>query len=83
MADAPLGSDPELLPEPLVAWQPIRRGEHGLTAAAMLIGATALGALAIGAVAIGTLAIGRLAIGRVRLRQVVIDELIVRRTRGL
>ena len=83
MADTTLAGDPELLPEPIVAWQPIRRGERAVTAAGVLIGAMAIGALAIGAMAIGTLAIGRLAIGRVRLRQVVIDDLTVRRARGI
>jgi len=83
MTDNTLGSDPELPPEPIVAWQPIRRGERALTVAGVLIGAMALGALAIGAVAIGTLAVGRLTIGRVRLREVVIDDLTVRRARGI
>ncbi len=50
---------------------------------AALGGALALGAVAIGALAIGTLAIGRLTAGRVRFGRVEIEDLVVRRSRGL
>jgi hypothetical protein len=56
---------------------------RALLATSALIGAFALGAFAVGAVAIGTLAIGRLSVGRVRLRRVEIDDLLVRRSRGV
>jgi hypothetical protein len=56
---------------------------RALVAASALIGAFAVGAIAVGAVAIGALAIGRLSVGRVRLRRVEIDDLLVRRSRGV
>jgi hypothetical protein len=75
-------------PEPIVEWQPNRRGLGGRLAGAvgparrggaMAVGALALGAFAIGALAIGTLAIGRLAVGRARVRTLRIDRLIIGR----
>ena len=83
MDHVPPAHDPDTLPEPIVAWQPARRDARALARAGVLIGAAAVGALAIGAVAIGSLAIGRLAVGRVRLKSVLIDELRVRRAKGI
>lgn len=74
LADAP--------PEPVVEWQPKRRGlAMGPSRArgAVAVGALALGAFAVGALAIGTLAIGRLVVGRARVRTLRIDRLIIGR----
>ena len=79
------------LAEDVAQWQPARSvvsGSPGMVtggvaAGSALLLAFAMGSVAGGAMAIGALAIGRLSVGKVRLKDVEIDNLVVRRSRGL
>jgi len=86
-------TEPDVLPEPIVEWQPTGRhgarggvaaggvAAGGVAAGSGVILALATGALAIGALAIGALAVGRLTVGHARFRTLEIDELVVGRIR--
>ena len=79
-------TEPEVLPDQIVQWQPTHRIEakagvaHGAGATGAAVwGALAVGALALGVVAIGALAIGRLVVRDARFGRLKVDELIVRK----
>lgn len=86
-------TEPDVLPEPIVDWQPTHRGNArggvaaggvaagGVAAGSGVMLALAVGALAFGAMAIGALAIGRMSVGSARFRRLEIDELVVGRVR--
>ena len=79
-------TEPQVLPDQIVQWQPTHRIEaragvaHGAGASgAAVVLVLAFGALAVGAVAVGALAIGRLAVRNARFGRLEVDDLVVRR----